>query len=43
MTTNRVTAIPATFLIDKKGRVRWTGLEGTALAQRVAELLAEPD
>ena len=43
VTTNRVTAIPATFLIDKKGRVRWTGLEGTALAQRVAELLAEPE
>ena len=38
---NQVMAIPATFLIDRKGRVRWTGLEGDALQQRVAELLAE--
>jgi len=38
---NKVLAVPATFLIDRKGRVRYTGLEGEQLAQRIAELLAE--
>jgi thiol-disulfide isomerase/thioredoxin len=38
---NKVLAIPATFLVDRKGRVRWTCLEGEALQQRVAELLSE--
>jgi alkyl hydroperoxide reductase subunit AhpC len=40
---NKVLAVPATFLIDRKGRVRYTGLEGEQLAQRIAELLAERD
>ena len=38
---NKVLAIPATFLIDRRGRVRYTGLEGDELHRRVAELLAE--
>ncbi len=38
---NKVLAIPATFLIDRKGRVRFTGLKGDELATRIAELLAE--
>lgn len=38
---NKVLAIPATFLIDRKGRVRFTGLEGDELQRRIAELLAE--
>lgn len=42
-TVNKVTAIPATFLIDKKGRVRWTGLDGEALLARVEELLNEAE
>lgn len=43
MTRNRVTAIPATFLLDRHGRVRWTGLEGEELPRRVEELLREKD
>jgi len=38
---NKVLAIPATFLIDRKGRVRYTGLQGEQLTARIAELLAE--
>lgn len=38
---NKVLAVPAMFLIDRQGRVRFTGLEGEELKQRVAELLAE--
>jgi peroxiredoxin len=38
---NKVLAVPATFLIDRKGRVRFTGLEGEELSRRIAELLAE--
>ena len=38
---NKVQAVPATFLIDRKGRVRFTDLEGEALLARIAELLAE--
>lgn len=38
---NNVLAIPATFLIDRSGRVRYTGLEGPELQRRIAELLAE--
>ncbi|HEX5053883.1 MAG TPA: TlpA disulfide reductase family protein [Planctomycetota bacterium] len=38
---NKVLAIPATFLIDRRGRVRYTGLEGDELPRRIAELLAE--
>jgi peroxiredoxin len=38
---NHVMAIPATFLIDRKGRVRYTGLEGEELERRIVELLAE--
>ncbi len=38
---NKVLAVPATFLIDRKGRVRFTGIEGEELQQRIAELLAE--
>ncbi|HEX6810862.1 MAG TPA: TlpA disulfide reductase family protein [Planctomycetota bacterium] len=38
---NKVLAVPATFLIDRKGRVRWTGLEGDELARRIEQLLAE--
>ncbi|MDA1220436.1 MAG: TlpA disulfide reductase family protein [Planctomycetota bacterium] len=38
---NGIGSIPATFLIDKKGQVRFTNLRGEELAKRVAELLAE--
>jgi peroxiredoxin len=38
---NKVLAIPATFLIDRRGRVRYSGLEGDELQRRIAELLAE--
>jgi peroxiredoxin len=38
---NKVLAVPATFLIDRKGRVRFTGLEGEELPRRIEELLAE--
>lgn len=38
---NKVLAVPATFLIDRKGRVRFSNLEGDALAARIAELLDE--
>lgn len=38
---NKVMAVPATFLIDRKGRVRFCDLEGEALHARIAELLAE--
>ncbi len=38
---NGIGSIPATFLIDRKGQVRFTNLRGDELAKRVAELLAE--
>jgi peroxiredoxin len=38
---NKVMAVPAAFLIDRKGRVRYTGLEGDELPRRIEELLAE--
>ncbi|HZN39284.1 MAG TPA: TlpA disulfide reductase family protein [Planctomycetota bacterium] len=38
---NKVQAVPAMFLIDRKGRVRFTDLGGDALHARIAELLAE--
>lgn len=38
---NSIGSIPATFLIDRKGQVRFTNLRGAELAKRVAELLAE--
>jgi len=38
---NKVMAVPAAFLIDRRGRVRFTDLEGDALHARIAELLAE--
>ncbi len=36
-----IDSIPATWLIDKKGRLRETGLRGDALGQAVMKLLAE--
>ena len=36
-----IDSIPATWLIDKKGMLRASGLRGEALAQAVAKLLAE--
>ena len=36
-----IESIPAAWLIDKKGRLRETGLRGEALGQAVAKLLAE--
>ncbi len=38
---NGIRSIPATFLLDRQGSVRYTNLRGEALAQRVAELLKE--
>ena len=38
---NRVTGFPTSFLLDRKGRVRYTGLDGKELERRIAELLAE--
>ena len=38
---NRVRSIPATFLLDRDGTVRYTRLRGDALDARVKELLAE--
>jgi thiol-disulfide isomerase/thioredoxin len=38
---NGIGSIPATFLIDRKGQVRFTNLRGADLAKRVAELLGE--
>lgn len=38
---NRVTGYPSVFLLDHRGRVRFTGLDVTELRRRVAGLLAE--
>jgi len=38
---NDVKSIPATYLLDRKGVVRFRNLRGEELAKRVAELLAE--
>jgi thiol-disulfide isomerase/thioredoxin len=39
---NGIRSIPATFLIDREGKVRYTDLRGDDLARRVEELLAPP-
>ena len=39
----RVFAIPATFLLDREGVIRYRDLRGQELADKVAELLAEPE
>ena len=39
---NGVRSIPATFLIDRSGKVRYTQLRGAALGERIAELIGEP-
>ncbi len=38
---NGVLAVPATYLIDQAGRVRFTNLGGAELGRRIEELLAE--
>jgi len=38
----RVFAIPATFLLDREGVIRYRDLRGEELEDKVAELLAEP-
>jgi peroxiredoxin len=38
---NRVTGFPTAFLLDHRGRVRYTSLEGKELELRISELLAE--
>lgn len=38
---NGVRGIPATFLLDRQGRNRYTNLGGAELEQRISELLAE--
>lgn len=38
----RVSAIPATYLLDRNGTIRYKNLRGRELARRVEELLAEP-
>lgn len=38
---NNIRSIPATFLIDREGAVRFTNLRGRALLDRVSELIAE--
>ncbi len=38
---NGVRGIPATFLLDRQGRNRYTNLGGMELEQRISELLAE--
>ena len=38
---NDVKSIPATYLLDRKGVVRYRNLRGEELGKRVAELLAE--
>jgi peroxiredoxin len=38
----RVSAIPATFLLDRSGTIRYKNVRGPELARRVEELLAEP-
>jgi thiol-disulfide isomerase/thioredoxin len=38
---NGIRGIPATFLLDKSGKVRFTNLRGDELARRVGELIAE--
>lgn len=39
---NNIQSIPATFLIDRKGVVRYRNLRGAELERRVRELVAEP-
>lgn len=36
-----VTAWPATFLLDREGRIRHRGLRGDELTAKIAEMLAE--
>lgn len=36
-----INSIPATFLVDRKGVVRYMGVRGEALGQRVGELIGE--
>ena len=36
---NGIRSIPATFLIDRTGKVRYTNLRGRALAEKISELL----
>jgi len=38
----RVSAIPATFLLDRSGTIRYKNVRGPELARRVKELLEEP-
>lgn len=38
---NNIRSIPATFLIDRKGNIRYTNLRGAELERRIRELLAE--
>jgi len=40
--TNNIHSIPATFLLDRSGKVRYTNLRGAELERRVRELVAEP-
>ena len=42
MIQNRVIGFPSAFLLDRHGRVRYTGLNGKELERRVSQLLAEP-
>ena len=37
----KVRAIPATYLIDRKGKIRYRSLRGKALEDAVAKLTAE--
>ncbi len=39
---NNIHSIPATFLLDRTGKVRYTNLRGAELERRVRELVAEP-
>ena len=38
---NGIRSIPATFLIDRDGKVRFTNLRGPALGEKVAELIRD--
>ena len=42
MLKNRVIGFPSAFLLDRRGRVRYTDLGGKELERRVSQLLAEP-
>ncbi len=39
---NNIHSIPATFLLDRSGKVRYANLRGAELERRVRELIAEP-